>query len=172
METARFWLGLGFFSERRGGQFCIHRVTGPDEYTTVVDNNAYTNLMARENLEAAAEAVEWLSAEDPDAFAELVRATGLGDLEPAAWRRAAARMYIPRDASLGIVLQDDAFLDRKRWDFEGTPRERYPLLLHYHPLEIFRHQVIKQADVVLATYLAGRHFSEEKSAAPSTTTTR
>ena len=71
-----------------------------------------------------------------------------------------------------MVLQDDAFLERQRWDFEGTPPERYPLLLHYHPLEIFRHQVIKQADVVLATYLAGRHFTPRRCAARSTTTTR
>jgi alpha,alpha-trehalose phosphorylase len=160
VETARFWLGLGFFSERRDGQFVINAVTGPDEYTTVVDNNAYTNLMARENLEAAAEVVEWLSKEHPLEHAKLVDATGLVELEPAAWRRAAARMYIPRHD--GLILQDDAFMDRRRWDFAGTPPERYPLLLHYHPLEIFRHQVIKQTDVVLATYLAGRHFTTEE----------
>jgi alpha,alpha-trehalose phosphorylase len=65
-------------------------------------------------------------------------------------------MFVPRHE--GIVLQDDGFLERKRWDFDGTPADRYPLLLHYHPLEIFRHQVIKQADVVLATYLAGHRF--------------
>ena len=64
-------------------------------------------------------------------------------------------MYVPRHEELGIVLQDEDFLDRPRWDFEGTPADRYPLLLHYHPLEIYRHQVIKQTDVVLATYLAG-----------------
>ena len=160
VETARFWLGLGFFSERRDGQFVINAVTGPDEYTTVVDNNAYTNLMARENLEAAADTVDWLAREHPLEYARLVDATGLVELEPAAWRRAAARMYIPRHD--GLILQDDAFMDRRPWDFAGTPPERYPLLLHYHPLEIFRHQVIKQADVVLATYLAGRHFTAEE----------
>ena len=64
-------------------------------------------------------------------------------------------MYVPRHEELGIVLQDEHFLDRKRWDFDGTPAERYPLLLHYHPLELYRHQVIKQTDVVLATYLVG-----------------
>jgi alpha,alpha-trehalose phosphorylase len=160
VETARFWLGLGFFSDRKDGQFVINAVTGPDEYTTVVDNNAYTNLMARENLEAAAETVDWLAKEHPLEYAKLVDATGLVELEPAAWRRAAARMYIPR--ADGMVLQDDAFMDRRPWDFAGTPPERYPLLLHYHPLEIFRHQVIKQADVVLATYLAGRHFTTEE----------
>ena len=61
-----------------------------------------------------------------------------------------------------IVLQDERFLERKRWDFENTPAENYPLLLNYHPLELYRHQVIKQTAVVLATYLVGHHFSEEE----------
>ena len=79
VETARFWMRLGFFSERRDGRFCIHSVTGPDEYTTVVDNNAYTNLMAKQNLEVATRIVEWLQGADPAAHAGLVRATGLTD---------------------------------------------------------------------------------------------
>jgi alpha,alpha-trehalose phosphorylase len=160
VETARFWMELGFFSERRGGRFCIHAVTGPDEYTTVVDNNAYTNLMAKENLEIAVRVVEWL--QGAGAHEQLVRATGLNDAEVDGWRRAAELMYVPRHEDLGIVLQDEHFLDRKRWDFERTPKERHPLLLHYHPLELYRHQVIKQTDVVLASYLVGHDFSEDE----------
>ena len=71
-------------------------------------------------------------------------------------------MYVPRHEQLGIVLQDEHFLERERWDFEGTPAEKHPLLLHYHPLELYRHQVIKQTDVVLATYLVEHNFSEEE----------
>jgi alpha,alpha-trehalose phosphorylase len=162
VETARFWSELGFFSERRDGRFCIHGVTGPDEYTTVVDNNAYTNLMAKENLEIATRVVEWLQGADTEAHARLVAATGLTDAEVEVWRRAAAAMHVPRHEELGIVLQDEHFLERPRWDFEGTPAEKRPLLLHYHPLELYRHQVIKQTDVVLATYLADRAFSAEE----------
>ncbi len=156
VETARLWMELGFFS---GGRFCINAVTGPDEYTTVVDNNAYTNLMAKENLEGAVRVMEWLRGEDPVAYAELVLATGLTDGEIDGWLRAAEAMYLPRHD--GIVLQDDGFLERKRWDFEGT-RDKHPLLLHFHPLELYRHQVIKQTDVVLATYLVEHHFDEEE----------
>jgi alpha,alpha-trehalose phosphorylase len=162
VETARFWMELGFFSERRDGRFCINGVTGPDEYTTVVDNNAYTNLLAKQNLEIAVRIVEWLAGADPEGHAALVRDTGLTALEVAGWRRAAELMYVPRHEDLGIVLQDEHFLERKRWDFDGTPAERYPLLLHFHPLEIYRHQVIKQTDVVLATYLAGDDFTDEE----------
>jgi alpha,alpha-trehalose phosphorylase len=114
--------------------------------------------MARENLEIATRVVEWLQATDPRAHAALVRATGLTDSEVDGWRRAAAAMLIPRHDGLGIVLQDERFLDRERWDLASTPPDKHPLLLHFHPLELYRHQVIKQTDVVLATYLAGHHF--------------
>jgi len=156
VETARLWMELGFFS---GDRFCINAVTGPDEYTTVVDNNAYTNLMAKENLEGAVRVMQWLRGEDPKAYMELVLATGLTDEEIEGWLRAADAMYLPRHD--GIVLQDDGFLERKRWDFEGT-RDKRPLLLHFHPLELYRHQVIKQTDVVLASYLVEHHFDEEE----------
>jgi alpha,alpha-trehalose phosphorylase len=159
VETARLWMELGFFSERRDGRFCINGVTGPDEYTAVVNNNAYTNLMAKLNLEGAVRTVEWLQGAGPAALARLVEATGLTGAEVDGWRRAAERMAVPRHDELGIVLQDDDFLARKRWDLDATPADRFPLLLHYHPLEIYRHQVIKQTDVVLATYLAGEEFT-------------
>jgi alpha,alpha-trehalose phosphorylase len=156
VETARLWMGLGFFT---ANGFCINAVTGPDEYTTVVDNNAYTNLMAKENLEGAVRVMQWLRGEDPVAYAELALATGLTDEEIDGWLRAADAMYLPRHD--GIVLQDDGFLERKRWDFEGT-RDKHPLLLHFHPLELYRHQVIKQTDVVLASYLVEHHFDAEE----------
>jgi alpha,alpha-trehalose phosphorylase len=71
-------------------------------------------------------------------------------------------MYVPLDARLGIHPQDDDFLDLKKWDFANTPPDKYPLLLYYHPLVIYRHQVIKQADVVLAMFLLGHEFSLEQ----------
>jgi alpha,alpha-trehalose phosphorylase len=161
VETARFWADLGFFSVRRGGKFCIQGVTGPDEYSAVVDNNAYTNLMAAENLSAAAEAIELLRNADPEAHDRLITRLRLGPDEPAEWRRAAANMFVPYDEH-GVLLQDEHFLNRKPWDFDGTPLDHYPLLLHYHPLNIYRHQVIKQTDVVLATFLTGHQFSVEE----------
>jgi alpha,alpha-trehalose phosphorylase len=91
-----------------------------------------------------------------------VASTGLTEREVEDWRRAAELMFVPRHEELGIVLQDERFLERKRWDFAATPPENYPLLLNYHPLELYRHQVIKQTDVVLATYLVGHHFSEDE----------
>ena len=161
VETARLWLDLGFYSDGKGGKFCINAVTGPDEYNTVVNNNAYTNLMARENLRYAAQTVESLRATKPDVYNALVHKTALEPSEVEAWTRAAERMYVPYDEKLGIIPQDDDFLDREPWDFRNTPSEHYPLLLFYHPLNIYRKQVIKQADVVLAMFLLGDAFSPE-----------
>ena len=161
VETARLWCDLGFFSERMGGRFCIHGVTGPDEYTAIVNNNCYTNLMARENMRYAAETVRRLAHEDPDSFASLVRRTGLEPDEPEAWDQAAEQMYLPYDERLKVHPQDDAFLDLEKWDFAGTPENHYPLLLHYHPLNLYRSQVIKQADMVLAMFLLSEQFTHE-----------
>jgi alpha,alpha-trehalose phosphorylase len=161
VETARLWLDLGFYSDAKGGKFCINSVTGPDEYNTVVNNNAYTNLMARENLRYAAQTVEALREKEPDAFRALKHKTALEPSELVAWLRAADKMYVPYDEKLKIIPQDDSFLDREPWDFRNTPPDRYPLLLFYHPLDIYRKQVIKQADVVLAMFLLGDAFPAE-----------
>jgi len=161
VETARLWRDLGFFSEERGGKFCIAGVTGPDEYNTVVNNNLFTNLMARENLRYAAETLERLRAERPDQFRKLVDRTGLDEAEPSSWRDAGEAMFLPYDEAQGIHLQDDEFLEKKPWDFEAS-RDKHPLLLHYHPLVIYRHQVIKQADVVLAVFQLGDQFTHEQ----------
>ena len=162
VETARLWLDLGFYSARQGGRFCIHGVTGPDEYTTVVNNNTYTNLMARENLRFAVETVTTMRDLYPEHYETLVHRTKLDFSEVGEWRRAADYMYVPYDAATGIHPQDDNFLDRKVWDLRQTPRDRFPLLLYHHPLVIYRHQVIKQADVVLAMFLLGDEFSRDQ----------
>jgi alpha,alpha-trehalose phosphorylase len=161
VETARLWLDLGFYSDAKGGKFCINGVTGPDEYNAVVNNNAYTNLMARENLRYAAETVKSLQTAEPKAYNALVHKTALQPPEVESWVRAAENMYVPYDEKLEIIPQDDSFLDRESWDFRNTPREHYPLFLFYHPLNIYRKQVIKQADVVLAMFLLGDVFSPE-----------
>ena len=161
VDTARLWVDLGFFG-RHDGKFRINGVTGPDEYNTVVNNNLYTNLMARENLWYAVETIGALSANDPQRFASLVRDTGLRPDEIDAWRQAADRMYLPYDERDGVHLQDDSFKDKQDWDFDSTPAEKYPLLLHYHPLVIYRYRVVKQADVVLAMFLLGHEFSHDQ----------
>ncbi len=158
-EAARLWADLGTYSESKGGDFCINEVTGPDEYTALVNNNLYTNLMAQANLEYAHELAARLGSEAGGEYRRIASAIGLEESEVEGWRQAAARMHVPVDRERGIHKQDDLFLDRAVWDFAGTPKESYPLLLHYHPLVIYRFQVLKQPDVVLAQVLRGERFS-------------
>jgi alpha,alpha-trehalose phosphorylase len=162
VETARLYADLGFWRNNGERSFHIHGVTGPDEYTTVVNNNLFTNVMARYNLEQAVTWVEWARRDHPREFARLAAKLELDDGEIAEWAQCAAGMHIPFDAGLGIHPQDDFFLDREVWDLSRTPDELRPLLLHYHPLVIYRFQVLKQADVVLALFLQGDRFTAEE----------
>ncbi len=157
VETARMWAGLGFHSQT-DGKFHIHGVTGPDEYTTIVDDNTYTNMMARENLAFAAAVVHQLESTDAQWFEAFRRRMELGAGEAISWQRAAAGMFIPFDSGRGVHPQDAHFLEKEVWSFASTPAENYPLLLHYHPLVIYRFQVLKQADVVLAMHLLPEEF--------------
>jgi alpha,alpha-trehalose phosphorylase len=156
VETARLWADLGFYGS--DGTFHLHEVTGPDEYSALVDDNLYTNAMARSNLRAAADAVDRLK-RTPEVYQSMVNRLGLSSDEPAVWRRAAAAMTIPFDAERGVHAQDAHFLERQVWDFAGTPADQYPLLLHFHPLVIYRHQVLKQADLILALWLLSSEFN-------------
>lgn len=161
VQTARMWADLGFWRGEGDGTFHIHGVTGPDEYTTVVNDNLYTNVMARFNLRRSARAVRELAERWPEEYVRMVARLALDPEEVAEWERVAEAMAIPYDEHLGINPQDADFHRREVWDLESTPPDKRPLLLHYHPLVIYRFQVLKQADVVLAMFLQGDEFSPE-----------
>jgi alpha,alpha-trehalose phosphorylase len=152
VETARLWRSLG--QHDAAGDFRIEGVTGPDEYSAIKDNNVYTNLMAQHNLSCAAD----LALKLPDEAREL----GVTSEEAASWRDAAAKMFIPYDSRLGVHPQHDGFTNYARWDFEGTPEDHYPLLLYYPYFQLYRKQVVKQADVVLAMQARGDAFTPEQ----------
>ncbi|MBZ0240016.1 MAG: glycoside hydrolase family 65 protein, partial [Cutibacterium acnes] len=160
VETARMWADLGFWRINGGREFHIHGVTGPDEYTTVVNNNLYTNVMARANLIDAAGVIRRMRDEDPLWYEHLCSELDLTEDEVGGWEECAAGMVIPFDDTFGIHPQDDQFLSRELWDLKNTPDNKRPLLLHYHPLVIYRFQVLKQADVVLALFLQGDQFTQ------------
>ncbi|HUB40941.1 MAG TPA: glycosyl hydrolase family 65 protein [Streptosporangiaceae bacterium] len=152
VNSARLWRSLGHHDG--AGRFHIAGVTGPDEYSAVADDNLYTNLMARHNLLAAANAAERY----PDRAREL----GIDPEETAEWRDAAQAMFLPFDETLGVHQQADAFTRHQVWDFDNTPSDHYPLLLHYPYFDLYRKQVIKQADLVLAMQLCGGAFTAEQ----------
>jgi alpha,alpha-trehalose phosphorylase len=154
VETARLWMSLGHHDSH--GNFRIDGVTGPDEYTAIVDNNVYTNLMARKNLRSAAAIAE----RHMGAAHEL----GVDEEETARWRDAADAMLVLYDEELGVHPQSECFTQHARWDFKHTPSERYPLLLNYPYFDLYRKQVVKQADLVLALHMCGDEFTPEEKA--------
>jgi alpha,alpha-trehalose phosphorylase len=151
-HTARLWRSLGHHDAV--GRFHVDGVTGPDEYSAVADNNIYTNLMAQQNLTAAADAAE----KYPDRAREL----GISPEESAAWRDAAAAMVIPYDDALGVHSQAEAFTRHQVWDFEHTPASDYPLMLSHPYVDLYRKQVVKQADLVLAMHMCSDAFTAEQ----------
>jgi alpha,alpha-trehalose phosphorylase len=153
-ETARLWYSLGHHDA--AGRFRIDGVTGPDEYSAIADNNIYTNLMAQQNLRAAANA----ASRHPGRAREM----GIGEEETAGWRDAAEAIYLPYDEALGVHPQAEGFTGRKVWDFAATTREQYPLLLHFPYFDLYRKQVVKQADLVLAMHRRGDAFTAEQKA--------
>ncbi|MER6568967.1 glycosyl hydrolase family 65 protein [Streptomyces sp. NPDC001093] len=154
VDTARLWRSLGHHDTE--GVFHIDGVTGPDEYSAIARDNLYTNLMARQNMLAAAN----VATRHPERAEEL----GVDEEETAGWRDAAARMAVPYNESLGVHEQSAGFTTFQHWDFEATPPENYPLLLHYPYFDLYRRQVLKQADLVMAMMECPHLFSDEQKA--------
>ncbi|WDZ87972.1 glycoside hydrolase family 65 protein [Micromonospora cathayae] len=155
VETARLWHGFGHWSD--DGSFHLPGVTGPDEYSALVDDNVFTNLMARRNLRGAADAA--------DAYPEQAARLGVAAAEVAGWRAAADAVHLPYDRKRGVHQQSAGFTGLPEWDFDGTdPEADYPLLLHFPYLELYRRQVVKQADLVLAMLRSPGDFTAEEKA--------
>jgi alpha,alpha-trehalose phosphorylase len=153
-QTARMWRSLGHHDAR--GEFRIDGVTGPDEYSALGDNNVYTNLMAKWNMQAAAEAAK--------RYPERARELGIDDEESAEWRDAAQAMHVPYDTGLQVHPQAEGFTRHQVWDFASTRPDQYPLLLNFPYFNLYRQQVVKQADLVLAMHLCGEEFTAEQKA--------
>ena len=152
VETARLWASLGHHNG--DGKFHIAGVTGPDEYSAIADDNVFTNLMAMRNLHHAVQ----LCDEHPDE----AKALKVTKVERRDWAKAAKTMFVPFDKDLGVHPQASNFLHHAVWDFEKTRPEQYPLLLHFPYFDLYRKQVVKQADLVLALYLCGHQFTPQQ----------
>jgi alpha,alpha-trehalose phosphorylase len=154
VETARLWRSLGHHNPQ--GQFRIDGVTGPDEYTAIVDNNAYTNLLAEQNLRRAADAAA--------KYGDRARRLGVTEEEAASWRDAAEKMIVHYDEALGVHPQNEDFTEHAPWDFDQTKPDQYPLFLYFPYFDLYRKQVVKQADLVMAMHVRGDVFTPEEKA--------
>lgn len=163
IEMARVWADVGSFAECKGGKYCICDVTGPDEYNVLVDNNFYTNLLARESLRAALKAVRYLREQEPERYESLAGKLDFAWEETDLWDKIIENMYFPYDEKRQVYPLDDGFMMRKPWDESKIPPEKRAWLYeNYHPLFIMRHRMSKQADAILGMYLYSNLFTEEE----------
>lgn len=163
LDTARIWADVGSFAACRGGRYCICDVTGPDEYNVLVDNNFYTNLMAREHLRDAVKTVEYLQANEKETWERLAAKLEFDMEEVRLWERIVETMYFPYDEERQVYPMDDGFMMRKPWDESRIPPEKRAWLYeNYHPLFIMRHRMSKQADAIFAMVLHNRLFTGEE----------
>lgn len=153
VETARVWAAMGH--EDHEGRVHLLGMTGPDEYTGVVDDNVFTNLMARRNLRAAADACD----EHPEHVGRL--SVTADELQR--WRSLADAIHVPYDAVRGVHPSNEGFTTYREWDFEAK-RDGYPVEEHFHYAKIYRRQVVKQADLVLALWWCSDAFTAEQTA--------
>ncbi|MDB4968894.1 MAG: Maltose phosphorylase [Myxococcales bacterium] len=154
VQTARLWRSLGHHDLQ--GRFRIDGVTGPDEYSALADNNIYTNLMAQRNLVGAANACE--------RHHDAARVLAVTSEEMADWRAAAEHILVPYDSQRRVHPQAEGFTDHEIWNFAATRPDQYPLLLNFHYFDLYRKQVVKQADLVLAMALCPYAFTADEKA--------
>lgn len=159
IETSRFYADYMDYIKGRG--YCINGVTGPDEYSALVNNNTYTNMMVKYQVKFLVDFMKNIKEKDKNTYNNLVNKFNITDEELNLYKDIYENMYIHRIED-NMIGQDDSFLNKKVWDFNSTPKENYPLLLHYHPMVIYKHQVLKQADLILAMLLTPEYFTEEE----------
>ncbi len=161
METSKCLAHRGSFIARKGGKFCINCICGPDEYNPVVDNNLYTNFLTRKQMYFTLDMVRELSKKDPAKLAQLREKCEIDEKEEALWQRVADNMYLPYDREEDMYMQDDNFIYKDPIDVDSIPLDKLPLLTHLHPLNLWRYQVCKQADIILLTFLCSDEFTPE-----------
>jgi alpha,alpha-trehalose phosphorylase len=161
IETARMWISLGSYIPMQDNKFCFNVVCGPDEYKPGVNNNAYTNYMAKFNIETAAKIAEVVKAKAPEKYERLTERIDLSLKELENFKEIAEDIYLPYNNELEIIPQDDSFLNKNPIEVDNIPEEELPLVKNWHPLIIWRYQVIKQADVLLLMLQLGNQFSRD-----------
>ncbi len=160
-EISKCMSHRGNFIPLKNNQFCINVICGPDEYNPIVDNNLYTNMLTKRQFYFTLDVAKLLKEKYPEKYAQLVEKCGITDEEFARWKKAADNMYLAYNKELDLYMQDDNFLYKDPIDLEAIPKEKLPLLTNLHPLNLWRYQVIKQADIVLLTFLCSEAFTPE-----------
>lgn len=158
---ARFWAQRVHFS-KRNGQYMMHGVTGPNEYENNVNNNWYTNYIAKWCLEYAMEAIEYVAQNHPERYQEIEEKIKFyRNTETGKWKDIAGNIYLPKDDELGILVQHDGFLDKELLTVDDLKPEDRPINQNWSWDRILRSVFIKQADVLQGLYFFEDHFDTD-----------
>lgn len=160
-ETAKFYAHRGTFVEAHNGRFCINSVCGPDEYACGVNNNCYTNFMVQFHLRYALDIYKRMQEKYPAQLNAILNKTGIDKAELDLWQEAADKMYYKVNDRYGIYEQDDRFVYNDAVDMDTIPKN-FDIRAIFHPLDLWRIQVLKQADVVLLQFVLGDKFTVDE----------
>ncbi len=160
IALARFWAQRVNWSEEKK-KYVILGVTGPNEYENNVNNNWYTNYIARWTLQYALEVLAWAGKEHPARVSSLLEKVNFRKEETNRWREIIEQLYLPEDKSRGVFLQQDGFLDKELQTIADLNPEDRPLNQHWSWDRILRSCFIKQADVLQGLYFFEDHFDKE-----------
>lgn len=161
-EISKCLVHRGCFVPLKGNKFCINVICGPDEYNPIVDNNLYTNLLTKRVFDFTLKMKDVIGSKNPQKLADLVTKCGLNDEEFALIKRAADNTYIPYNKKCKIYMQDDNFMYKDPINIDDIPKNKIPLLGNLHPLNLWRFQLCKQADIVLATFICSDFFKKKE----------
>lgn len=161
IETARFWMSRCQYI-REKDRYEIHQVTGPDEWHEPVDNNVYTNYLARWNLRYVIELAKTLRQNYGEVYRHLSEKINLTEEEIASWDKVQAKIYLPRKEGTPLLEQFEGYFDLKEVLIEKYDKNDWPVRPEIlKTTKSSETQIIKQADVVMLLHLLGEEFDEE-----------
>jgi maltose phosphorylase len=158
---ARFWHQRANFSNDKN-QYVILGVTGPNEYENNVNNNFYTNFIAKWCIDYAYEQIQKVSLEYPSDHKRIIEKVKLSDIELQEWKKVSSNIYFPKSEELGVYLQQDGFLDKDLVLVKDLDKSQRPINQKWSWDRILRSPYIKQADVLQCFYFFEEHFSQEE----------
>ncbi|GAK97835.1 maltose phosphorylase [Nonlabens tegetincola] len=159
IAIARFWHQRATFSQK-AGKFMILGVTGPNEYENNVNNNWYTNYIAKWCIDQAVEHLDKVKDGYPEDYDRIISLTKLTGSERASWQEVSDGMYFPYDEEYGVYLQQDGFMDKEIIPVSKLHQSQRPINQKWSWDRILRSCYIKQADVLQGFYFFEDHFSK------------
>ncbi len=158
---ARFWHQRASFSSAKN-KYVILGVTGPNEYENNVNNNWYTNYLAKWCIDYAIKQLQQVEDGYNEDYQRVIGKVKLTDNEVGQWQKVADNMYFPYSEEKGVFLQQDGFLDKELITVSELPKTQRPINQKWSWDRILRSPYIKQADVLQGFYFFEDHFSEKE----------